>query len=366
MRTLVISDLHLGMRGGRDLLRADEPRAKLRAALSGVQRLILLGDVVELRQGPMREALAAARTALIDLSAGLAGGARVTIVPGNHDHRLLAPWLERRARDPEPEALGLEAAVDWRAGEPLGEIAGWLAPKGSEIELDVAYPGCWLRDDVYATHGHYSDRHATTPMFERLGAGAMARLAGEAPAGPQSPADYEAILGPMYAWLDALAQSGGPRLGGGSTGGSASASAWRALAGGDRRRGLRRRALAAAFPPVVAALNRAGLGPLSADLSSASLRRARLQAVGEVVLRLGVPARHVVFGHTHRAGPLPADDPREWRAITGATLTNVGCWIHDPAFLGVQPSISPYRPGFAVTVEPDPSHPLTLVNLLDP
>ena len=50
---------------------------------------------------------------------------------------------------------------------------------------------------------------------------------------------------------------------------SASASAWRALAGGDgRRRGLRRRALAAGFPALVAGLNRAGLGPLSADLSS--------------------------------------------------------------------------------------------------
>ncbi len=188
------------------------------------------------------------------------------------------------------------------------------------MQVDVAYPGCWLREDVYALHGHYSDRHATVPMFERLGAGAMARLAGERPGGPQSADDYEAILGPMYAWLDAIAQTGGPRLGGDSATGasaSASASAWRALAGGDRRRGLRRRVLAAAFPAVVAALNRAGLGPLSTDLSSAGLRRARLAAVGEVLLRLGVQAPYVVFGHTHRAGPLPADDPADGARLPG-------------------------------------------------
>jgi hypothetical protein len=330
-----------------------------------VRRLVLLGDVVELRQGPVRDALGASHAALSELGAALAPGARVTIVPGNHDHRLLVPWLDRRARDRDPGPLGLEAAVDWRAGEPLARLAGWLAPRGTGVELDVAYPGCWLREDVYATHGHYSDRHATVPMFERLGAGAMARLAGETAAGPQSAEDYEAILGPMYAWLDALAQTGGPRLGGSATGASASTSAWRALAGGDRRRGVRRRVMAAAFPAVVAGLNRAGLGPLSADLSSAALRRARLQAVGEVLLRLGVPARHVVFGHTHRAGPLPADDPAEWRTIGGATLTNVGSWVHDPAFLGPDRGTNPYRPGFAATVESDPTQPPVLVNLLD-
>jgi hypothetical protein len=330
---------------------------------------VLLGDLLELRQGPVREALAVAQGPLSELGATLAAGgrgARVTIVPGNHDHRLLAPWLERRARDRAPAPLHLEAAVDWRAGEPLARLAAWLAPRGSDVQLDVAYPGCWLREDVYALHGHYSDRHATVPMFERLGAGAMARLAGEGAGGPQSAEDYEAILGPMYAWLDAIAQTGGPRLGAGSTTGtSASASAWRTLAGGGRRGGLRRRLLAAAFPALVAALNRAGLGPLRTDLSSAGLRRARLAAVGEVLLRLKVQAPHVVFGHTHRAGPLPADDPAQWRTVTGSMLTNVGSWVHEAAFVGDDASASPYRPGFAAIVESDPAHPPALTNLLD-
>jgi hypothetical protein len=167
----------------------------------------------------------------------------------------------------------------------------------------------------------------------------------------------------MYAWLDAIAQTGGPRLGAGSATG-ASASAWRALAGGDRRPGLRGRVLAAAFPVMVAALNRAGLGPLSTDLSSAGLRRARLAAVGEVLLRLNVQAPHVVFGHTHRAGPLPADDPAEWRTLIGSTLTNVGSWVHEGAFVGNDPSASPYRPGFAAIVESDGARPPALTNLL--
>jgi hypothetical protein len=358
-------------------VRRPEVRGALTGALAGVDRLVLLGDLLELRQGPVREALAAARGPLSELGAALeagGGAVRVTIVPGNHDHHLLSPWLERRARDRVPAPLGLEAAVDWRAGEPLARLAAWLAPRGSDVQLDVAYPGCWLRDDVYALHGHYSDRHATVPMFERLGAGAMARLAGEGPGGPQSAEDYEAILGPMYAWLDAIAQTGGPRLGRGpaigasastSASTSASASAWRALAGGDRRPGLRSRVLAAAFPVVVAALNRAGLGPLSTDLSSAGLRRARLAAVGEVLLRLNVQAPHVVFGHTHRAGPLPADDPTEWRTLTGSTLTNVGSWVHESAFVGDDASASPYRPGFAAIVESDPAGPPALTNLLD-
>jgi hypothetical protein len=353
-------------------VRRPEVRGALTRALSGIDRLVLLGDLLELRQGPAREVLAAAEPALRDLGTALAPGAGVTIVPGNHDHRLLAPWLERRGRDRDPAALDLEAAVDWRAGEPLARVAAWLAPRGSDVHVDVAYPGCWLREDVYALHGHYSDRHATVPMFERLGAGAMARLAGERTGGPQSPDDYETILGPMYAWLDAIAQTGGPRLGRNSatgaasaTGASASVSAWRALAGDDRRRGLRRRVLAAAFPAVVAALNRAGLGPLSTDLSSAGLRRARLAAVGEVLLRLRVQAPHVVFGHTHRAGPLPADDPTEWRTVTGASLINVGSWVQEAAFVGDDASASPYRPGFAAVVESEPADPPVLTNLLE-
>ena len=92
---------------------------------------------------------------------------------------------------------------------------------------------------------------------------------------------------------------------------------------------------ATAFPVVVAALNRAGLGPLHADVSAVELRRAALRASHEVLGRLEVPAQHVIFGHTHRAGPLPGDDPRqpEW-----GRLLNTGSWVYEPAWLGRLPA----------------------------
>lgn len=311
-------------------------------ALAGVDRLVLLGDVIEFRHGPVRDALAAAEPALRDLGAALSAKAEVVLVPGNHDHHLLTPWLERRASRADPAPLGLEAEVDWRSEEPLARVAGWLAP----ASVRVAYPGAWLRDDVYATHGHYLDRHTTVPMFERLGAGAMARLMDESAEGPEQSEDYERTLAPIYAWIQAVAERGGPGLGRSSHG--ASAQAWQLLAGADRRRSWRRRALIAGFPLAVAALNLGGLGPLRANLSGPELRRAALRAFGEVLERLELAPAHVLLGHTHRAGPLSGDDPLEWTAPTGSAILNTGCWVYEPAFLGQAPSESPYRPGSCV------------------
>src|SRR4051812_49731916 len=102
VRTLVVSDLHLGARTGVDLLRRPPVRARLLERLDGVDRLVLLGDTIELRHGPPREALAAAEPALGAIGEAMRGGEGL-LVPGNHDHRLLAPWLAgRRDRRPAP------------------------------------------------------------------------------------------------------------------------------------------------------------------------------------------------------------------------------------------------------------------------
>ena len=175
MRTLVVSDLHLGTHTRRDVLRRPAALQSLLEGLSGVERLVLLGDAIELRHGPVRDALAAARDPLRRIGEALGEGAEVVVVPGNHDHHLAEPWLERRARRTAPPPLGVESAVDWRQWEALATIARWLAP----AQVRAAYPGVWLRDDVYATHGHYCDRHTTVPMFERLAAGLMARVVRE-------------------------------------------------------------------------------------------------------------------------------------------------------------------------------------------
>jgi hypothetical protein len=187
----------------------------------------------------------------------------------------------------------------------------------------------------------------------------MSRLLGR-PAGRfDSVGDYEAVGAPVFAWRDAVARDART---GAALNGMATVTAWHALRGDaardGRRRGaplrwLRSRAIAGAFPLAVAALNRAGIGPLRADVSTSELRCAGLRAMGEVAARLGLGEAYVVFGHTHRAGPLPGDDEREWRGRGGARLVNAGSWTYASIFLTATPGESPYWPGVCVLVEED-------------
>jgi predicted phosphodiesterase len=339
------------------VLRDPNLRARLIERLPEVDRLVLLGDVIELRHGPARTALQQAQPILVEITQALGSGAEIVLVPGNHDHRLLAPWASRRALRDGAAPIGLEASVDSEPGEPLWALAEALGPE----RLRVAYPGVWLAEKTYATHGHYGDRHTTLPILERLGAGLTARVVGEPPAGPGRAEDYEATLAPVYAWIDAIAEHGGPALPG--SGAGMQARLWQRMSRRGRRAAIGRILTAAGVRAVVAGLNRAGIGPLRADLSSQELRLAALRAFAEVVRRLDVPAQHVIFGHTHRAGPLPGDDLAEWRTGTGTGLLNTGSWIHEPSFLGRTPRQSPYRPGFAAQLS-DGAAP-QLINLLD-
>ena len=159
--------------------------------------------------------------------------------------------------------------------------------------LDVVYPGLWLDDGVYATHGHYLDRHVTVPSFERLGAGVLGRLLRAPADSAASPDDYEVALAPMYALLDAIAA----RVGDGRAA-APGQRVGRAPGSACRPTGRARRC---ARPPARRRLpgrhrarsTRPGIGPLKADLSGVELRRASLRAMGEVVARLGIDARHV-------------------------------------------------------------------------
>jgi hypothetical protein len=114
----------------------------------------------------------------------------------------------------------------------------------------------------------------------------------------------------------------------------------------------------------VAALNRAGFGPLKADVSSDELRRAGLRAMGEVAARIGLGDAYVIFGHTHRTGPLPGDDEREWLGQAGARLINTGSWTYASVFLTSNPGESPYWPGGCVLVE-DSGPPIVMRLLQD-
>ncbi len=375
-RTLIVSDLHLGGLSGIDLLRRPELRAALLEELADVDRLVLLGDVLELRHGPPHGALLAARPFFEDVGRALGRDRELIVTAGNHDHLMVCTWLDTRAlREPAPEPLGPEQRFEATAASPmLAQIAHWAAP----VRVTVAYPGLWVRPDVYATHGHFLDAHLTVPTLERIGVGVMGRLLERPPATLDSAEGYESVTAPIYAWRDAITRyaAAGPVLNG-----LATARAWRALSSSANGSGpqsasaikqLLRSARAAArgtaikrgFPLMVGGLNRAGLGPVNADISRTELRRSGLRAMGEVAARLDLGDAHVIFGHTHRAGPFPGDPEAEWLGRGGARLVNSGCWTYDSIFLTPTPGESPYWPGTCVLVE-DSGPPVLKRLLLD-
>jgi metallophosphoesterase superfamily enzyme len=358
VRTIVVSDLHIGSARHTDLLRRPELRAPLLEAVREADRLVILGDGVELRDRPKRDIAELAAPVFRDLGEALGPDGELVMTAGNHDHGLVAGWIDGRLETEPSGFLGLEQQLEPAEAGPLAAaLAGHAAP----ARVRLVYPGAWLRDDVYAIHGHYADVHATVPTFERLATGAMARWVVRLPEAGATPDDYEAVLAPLYAWMSALTQRSERAVL--SAGAGASSRAWVALAGdGRRRRPLRAAALGAGYVAAVAALNAAGLGPLDRNLSGPALRRGYLRGIAEVVERLGIGARHVIWGHSHRAGPWPADDPAEWVTPGGAHIHNTGSWVYQRHFLSESPSGSPYWPGTAVVL--DDGEPPRLVRLL--
>jgi hypothetical protein len=347
MRTLVVSDLHLGSTRGADLLRRPELRAPLLEEVARHDRLVILGDGLELREAPQRETAETAAPVIEDLGRALGPDGELLLVAGNHDHGLVAGWIDGRLQTEPPGFLGLEQRI---APADAGPLAERLAERAAPARVSVAYPGVWLRDDVYAIHGHYSDLHTTVPTFERLLAGAMARWVVHLPEHGATADGYEAVLAPMYAWMHTLVQrsENGPMTGGAG----ASARAWVALAGEGRdKRPLRAAALGVGYGAAVAALNGIGLGPISRDLSGQALRRGGLGGMREVLRRLGIEAPWVLWGHSHRSGPWPRDDRSEWTTPSGTRLLNAGSWTYQPHFLSGAPNQSPYWPGAAIRLE---------------
>ena len=340
VKTAIVSDLHLGTVTGADLARGGEARERLLAAVDGADRVVMLGDTLELRELPFNEMLERARP-FFEALGEVTAGRRVVLVPGNHDHQLAEPWLTTMRLNGEE----LGSANEWAAAAGEPGAAGRVAALMPRTELSVAYPGLMLRDDVYAAHGHYLDLLLTVPRPEGLAAGVMGRVTGRGrKAGPA--AEYEAVLGPMYAFYARLAESANSR--GVRHGSSLSRNVWRRL-NGERGTAFGRILLGrVAIPGGVAILNRLGLGPLGGDVSAVELRRAGLRAMGRVADGLRSGADHVIFGHTHRAGPLEGDEESEWRTPEGARLWNTGSWLHEPVFLTDGARRSPYWPGTVI------------------
>ena len=70
----------------------------------------------------------------------------------------------------------------------------------------------------------------------------------------------------------------------------------------------------------------------------------------DVAGALAPGAEHVIFGHTHRPGPLERDDVAEWTTLPGTRLWNSGSWLHEGAFVRSGRD-SPYWPGTVLTLE---------------
>jgi hypothetical protein len=341
MKTAIISDLHLGLASGGDVLRDPEIRAALLAELRGAERLILLGDIVELREQPLGAALDQALPFFAELGAAV-GDVEVVLVPGNHDARFAEPLLDRLSIEGVP--LPLDATAE-PAG-PTATIAAALSP----ARLRISYPGIWLRDDVFATHGHYMDLHLRLPRAECVLLAAVTRLAGPLP-DPAGPVDYERLVRPLYGLAYGAAQ-GRPRRARRRQLGPSEA-AWELVAGDrpDRTRGRRAKARAAraAFPLAVAGVNRLLRADFESEVSGESIFRSGVEGATELARRLGVDGVHVITGHTHRGGPRPEEEP--WLLPGGGRLHNTGNWVFSTPLHNPGRPPNSYWPGTVTWLE---------------
>jgi len=345
MRTAIVSDLHLGGANGEDVLREPAIREAMLAEIGDADRVVLLGDAVELRDLPLGVALASARPFFEELGEALSGR-EVVLVPGNHDHRFAEPLLDELSLG-GPARLELEHLYDPSPG-PAAQLAAWLEP----ARLRLAYPGIWLREDVYATHGHYMDPHLALPRAECVAAAVTMRFSGPIP-DPAQPSDYERVLRPIYGLGWGIAQVRPTGLA--ESRGRPSEAAWRRLSGNEesasRGKRLSGAAVRAAFPVAIRGINRLLRADFDSDISAEAIFHSGVAAATEMAARLGVDGGHVITGHTHRGGP--GDGEAEWELAGGGRLHNTGNWIFASVFHHPGRPPGPYWPGTVTWLEDD-------------
>jgi len=324
VRTLVISDLHLGSRLERDVLRRPEPLGALLEALEDVDRLVLLGDVVELLEGEPRRVAAVAEPVLRAIGARLGAAREVVLVPGNHDRALVRLWLRATGGPPT-----VAAEVPLAAAPGLARVASWLAP----ATVRAHYPGVWLTDQVWATHGHYLEQHLLPRAGYGIARGPLRRL----PRDAATPAQYEHAGTRGLARLEARLTRRLPRP---------------LAAALDDLAELLRAATMPGVPPRRVLGRR--IAPLAALLLGIQMRHASIPALARVVHRLDIDADWVIFGHVHRCGPLPGDDTARWAGPGGAPrIANTGSWTYEPLLVHAAAPPHPYWPGGAVVLDDD-------------
>ena len=196
--------------------------------------------------------------------------------------------------------------------------------------MRVHYPGVWLAPGVWATHGHYLDRH----LLPETAFGVTRGLLGRVPRQGADPIDYETAGGPSLTRLEALVIRALPRP--------------LAALAEDVAELIR----ASTMPLGPRLLLRPGMARLTATLLGAQMRFASLPALSHVVRRLGIDAEWVLFGHVHRLGPLPGDLEVRWRGPTRQPrLLNTGSWVYEPLLVHNATAPHPYWPGGVAVLE---------------
>ncbi len=294
-RTLIISDLHIGAYAGHCVLERPAVLEAFLAQLVGFDRLIILGDLIELGEGrPPEEVLEIAGPILTAIGAH---PAEIIILPGNHDRRMVRPWIDACGTE-----LELEGEVPPSASEVLAEVVARLGSGGARVS--VRYPGLWLSDRVFIHHGHYLDRVLQ-------------------PEGPYGFWKRPAFSRPV-----------------------------------DYERGRIPQQKPTPVKWVQHSLLRPSFARLTTTLLNWQMRRHSLPALARVCTALEIAPDYVVFGHVHRLGPLRGDRLRQWdhRLRPGAGTTrfvNTGSWVEEALLIGDRRPPHPYWPGGAVIVEAD-------------
>ena len=295
-------------------------RERLFEAAADVDRLVVLGDLAELREAPVGHSLEAVYEFADHVNEAFAGR-QVVIAAGNHDHPLVAAWLESRRLRPKPQALPVASCVKAPRSGPLGHDRAGACPTARSCSPTPASACATTSTRPTATTSTCTwrcRRSRRSPSRSSPASRDTTRTSSS------TPDQYEAVLAPIYALVYSAVQ-GRPTTARPLASG-ASVRMWGAMYPAERNDLVARvRAIAlrrGLIPAATALLNAAGLGPFGTEMTGPALRRAGIAAMCRVVERLGIDADWVIYGHTHRAGPLPGEG--DWRAPTGARLMNCG------------------------------------------
>ena len=305
---------------------------------------------------PLAAALEIARPFFDELGA-VVGDGRVVMVPGNHDHHLLDDWLERRRLD-GAAPLGLEQRIPIDAG-PLAELTARDGQDRGRARVPRRVAAGRASTPPTATTSI-----ATSPS--RASSASRSPRSSESSAAPGTrPTTSSLPTATRDRSHRTTTSASRPRCTRSCSRSPRAAARRRSgWAGQTRRPGSGRRSAAGTGGRLAYAAgcsarlrypgrsgSRIGSG---SDRSSPISHRARspargLAAIGEVVRQLGIEADHVIFGHTHRRGPIRARSGGASKTGPGSTTPAAGSTRRDCS--GARRPTAPTGRGRSIVLE---------------